>query len=200
MARALHGNGSMQIPLQITFRGMDPSAAIEAAIRERAARLERFYDRMTRCHVTVDVPHRHRSQGRHFAVRIDITTPTREIVVTRDPAQDQSHEDFQVVLRDAFDVATRRLEDEVRRRRGDVKTHEQPSLARVSRLLATSGYGFIVTPDEIEVYFHENSVVGGSFSQLEVGSEVRFTLAPNESAKGPQASSVELAHRARRSH
>src|SRR5690349_3021084 len=101
----------MQIPLQITFRGMDPSEAIEAGVRERAARLERFQGRITRCHVTVDLPHRHRTNGRLFSVHIDITTPSREIAVTRDPS-DRTHEDFNVVLRDAFNAAVRQLEDD----------------------------------------------------------------------------------------
>jgi cold shock CspA family protein len=171
---------------------MAPSSAIEDAIRERVARLERFHDRITRCHVTVDVPHRHHTKGNLFAVRLDITTPAREIAVTRDPREDYTHEDFNVVLRDAFSAAVRQLEDDVRRRRGDVKTHEEPSVGRIARLFARKGYGFLVTPDEVEVYFHKNSVVGGSFADLEIGSVVRFVLAPDESRKGPQASSVEL--------
>jgi ribosome-associated translation inhibitor RaiA len=114
----------MSLPLQITFRGIAPSPAIEYAIRERAARLERLYDRIIRWHVTVDVPHRHGAKGNLFAVRIDITTPSREIVVTRDPSADHTHEDFRVVLRDAFNAAARQLEDDAHRRRGDVKTHE----------------------------------------------------------------------------
>jgi ribosome-associated translation inhibitor RaiA len=98
---------------------MGPSEAIESTIRERAARLERFHQRINRCHVVIDIPHRHHRKGGHYAVRIDITTPTREISVTRDPPADHSHEEFNVALRDAFDAATRQLEDEVRRVRGD---------------------------------------------------------------------------------
>jgi hypothetical protein len=41
--------GTMQIPLQISFRNMDPSPAIEARIREKAAKLERFHDRIIGC-------------------------------------------------------------------------------------------------------------------------------------------------------
>lgn len=104
----------MQLPLQITFRGMDPSEAIESMIRERAARLERFHDRVVRCHVIVDVPHRHHRKGRLYAVRVDVTTPTGEIAATRDPSLDHSHQDFNVVVRDAFDAIARQLEDEVR--------------------------------------------------------------------------------------
>jgi ribosome-associated translation inhibitor RaiA len=111
----------MEVPLQVTFRGMDPSDAITGMIRERAQRLERFDPRIVACHVVVDVPHRHRSTGRNFAVRLDITTPTREIAVSRDPGLDRGHEDFGAVVRDAFDAAARQLEDEARRRRGDVK-------------------------------------------------------------------------------
>jgi ribosomal subunit interface protein len=113
----------MQVPIQITFRGMDSSDAIESAIRERAARLERFHERIVRCHVVVDLPHKHQRKGHHFEVRIDITTPTGEIVVSRDPHQDPTHEDFRAVIRDAFEAAQRQLEDESRRHRGDVKTH-----------------------------------------------------------------------------
>jgi ribosome-associated translation inhibitor RaiA len=114
---------------------MAPSEAIESLLRERAAGLERFHDRMTRCHVVVDVPHRHHRKGRHYAVRIDITTPTGEIVVTRDPPLDDSHQDFNAVVRDAFNAAARQLEDHVRRSRGDVKTHETraPAVPRPSR-------------------------------------------------------------------
>lgn len=107
---------------------MDPSEAVESLIRERVGRLERFEDRIIACHVVVDVPHRHQAKGRHFAVRLDIATPDGEIAVTRDPAQDGSHEEMSIVVRDAFDAARRILEDDARRRRGDVKTHSTPTL------------------------------------------------------------------------
>lgn len=35
----------MDIPLQINFRNMDPSAAVEAKARERAAKLENYVHR-----------------------------------------------------------------------------------------------------------------------------------------------------------
>jgi ribosome-associated translation inhibitor RaiA len=116
----------VQLPLQITFRGMAPSDAIESVIRERAAKLERFHGRIMRCHVTVDVPHRHHHKGRLYAVRIDLTTPTGEIAVTRNPSDDSAHEDLHAVVRDAFDAVVRQLQDQVRYRRGDVKAHEEP--------------------------------------------------------------------------
>ena len=40
-------------------------------------------------------------------VRIEVSTPTGDVVVTRAPSLDESHEDFHAVIRDAFDTAAR---------------------------------------------------------------------------------------------
>jgi hypothetical protein len=107
----------MQLPLQITFRGLSPMPGVGTLIHERSRRLERFCDRIIRCHVIIGVPHRRQRNGRSYSVHIDITTPLGNIVVTRDPAGDGSTQQLDVVIRDAFDAATRQLEEETRRRR-----------------------------------------------------------------------------------
>lgn len=112
--------------VQITFRDMDPSAALEARIRERISQLERVCERLTSCRVIVEAPHRHHHQGKLFHIRIDVTLPGGEIVVGRDPAEHHAHEDAYVTVRDAFDALRRRLDDHTQRRRGDVKTHVAP--------------------------------------------------------------------------
>ncbi|MFO7580262.1 MAG: HPF/RaiA family ribosome-associated protein [Nitrosomonas halophila] len=48
----------MQIPLEITFRNMDPSAAVEARLREKAEKLERFHDHIMSCRIVVEAPQR----------------------------------------------------------------------------------------------------------------------------------------------
>lgn len=110
----------MQIPLQITIRDMPTSAALEDHIREKAAKLEQFYPPLMGCRVVVELPHKHKHQGKLFNVRIDLTVPGSEIVINRDQS-----EDIYVALRDAFDAAKRKLEDYGRRQRGSVKTHEK---------------------------------------------------------------------------
>jgi ribosome-associated translation inhibitor RaiA len=107
----------MEIPLQITFRGLSPMPSVGALITERSSRLERFCDRIIRCHVIVGVPHRHHRNGRRYSVHIDISTPLGTIAVTREPADDGSTQELDAAIREAFDAATRRLEDEARRRR-----------------------------------------------------------------------------------
>ena len=108
----------MQIPLQITFHDLAQSDAIEAEIRERAEKLERFHEHIIRCRVTVEPQGKHSHQGRRYDVHLDITVPAGEVIVARDHAD----EDVYVAIRDAFDSATRQLEDLVRRRRGHVKS------------------------------------------------------------------------------
>jgi ribosome-associated translation inhibitor RaiA len=115
---------TMQSPLEITFRGMAPSASVEGAIHRWVARLERSYDRVHRCSVLVELPHQHRRHGNQFHVRVDLTVPGREIAVSRDPACDPGHEDVYVAISDAFRVARRQLQDHARTSRGDIKTHE----------------------------------------------------------------------------
>ena len=107
----------MQDHLQITFRGMSPCPAIELLVRERAERLERAGSRIQRCQVVVDQPHRHQHKGSSFCVRLDITTPEDEVVVTREPEARCSHEPLQNAIRGAFDAAARQLEARTERRR-----------------------------------------------------------------------------------
>lgn len=109
--------------LQISFRDMEPSAAVEERIRERAERLERYFDRITSCRVVVESPHKHSHHGRQFRVRVDLTVPEDEIVADSARAASPQHEDVYVAIRDAFDTAKRSLEEYARRRRGDVKHH-----------------------------------------------------------------------------
>jgi cold shock CspA family protein/ribosome-associated translation inhibitor RaiA len=171
---------------------MEPSAAIEGRIRENVERLGRLYDRIVRCHVVIEAPHRHRHKGNTFSVKIDLLVPRAEIVVSREPTIDPAHTDLYVALRDAFNAAARRLEDHSRRLRGYTKTHLEPEYGRVSRLFRDDGYGFIETTDGLEIYFHENSVSGDDFPRLRQGSAVRFALSDRHGEKGPQASTVHV--------
>jgi ribosomal subunit interface protein len=111
----------MQVPLQINFHDVPQSEALEARVREKAARLEAFYPRIMSCRVAIEAQHRHKHQGKHYAVRVDVRVPGREIVANRD-----HHEDVYVALREAFDAARRQLEEYAKVQRGDVKAHAAP--------------------------------------------------------------------------
>jgi ribosomal subunit interface protein len=113
----------MQVPLQISFRNMDPSSAVESVIREKAAKLDRFFGRIVSCDVTVEAPHRHHHKGKLYKVRIDIGMPGKDVHVRLEGPQNQAHADVYVAVRDAFEAAVRQVEDQARRLRGEVKTH-----------------------------------------------------------------------------
>jgi ribosomal subunit interface protein len=175
--------------LEITFRNIDASPSVEAKIRERARELERFHDRIVSCRVIIEAPNRRR-HGDLYHVRVDLKIPGKEIVAKRDPPEHHAHEDIYVAVRDCFDALHRQLEDQVRRRRGDVKTHETAAHGKVANLIAERDFGFINTSEGSEVYFHRNAVANGGFDKLQVGDEVCFFLHPGEGEKGPQASGV----------
>lgn len=181
----------MQRPLEIRFRQMEPSPAIEARIREKAAALERFSERITGCRVIVEKEHRHHRQGNLFRVRVEIDAPGKALAVAHSGPQDHAHEDVYVAIRDAFNAAVRRLEDHVRERGGKVKAHAVPRHGTVRMVDREGGFGFVDTP-EGEVYFHRHSVVEGGFEAIEPGSEVRLEVAERESADGWQATTVRL--------
>ena len=104
---------------QITYRGMEPSAAMDSKIVEYAAKLEEFHPRITMCHVIVDMRDRHKSKGNHFEVRIDAHVPGAEIVASR-----KEHIDPYVAMHEAFEAMYRQLEEDIRKKRGHVKRHD----------------------------------------------------------------------------
>ena len=125
----------MTTPLQLTFRHVQPSPAVAARNRAAARKLDRYYDRITGCHVVVEAIQRHQRRGQPYHVRIELLLPGSRLVVGRRPAHgpasagdplpkaeaslpDSRHKDLYVAVHDAFDVARRRLEDYARKQRG----------------------------------------------------------------------------------
>lgn len=118
----------MQVPLEVTFRNLDHSDALETLVREEAVKLERHFDHIVSCRVTIEAPHRHQTKepkvkGELYHVHIEIGVPQQRLVVSQKGKPAQS--DVYKAVRDAFKVADRRLEDYARKLRGDVKSHAQ---------------------------------------------------------------------------
>jgi cold shock CspA family protein/ribosome-associated translation inhibitor RaiA len=183
----------MQVPLEITFRGLDRSDAVEADIRKHVDALEKFNTRITSCHVTLTLPHHHAHQGKKFEVIIRLEVPRRELIVHRPHEQNAAHEDAHVAIRDAFRAMRRQLEDYSREIRGNTKFHVPEPRGIVSELFPLQDYGFLKTPEGLRVYFHRNSVLDGRFDELDIDSEVTFVQ--EEGDKGPQASTVRVVGR-----
>lgn len=116
--------------------------------------------------------------GCPYSVRIDLTLPSHELVVTK-----VKNEDVYVALRDAFDSMKRQLEDVVRKRRGQEKQHPVPLHGEIVRLDDSVGFGFIRTPVGDEYYFSHDSVTGTPFEHVQEGSAVRCSSFPMWVAK-----------------
>ena len=115
--------------LQITFRNMDTSSALEKRIRALAQRLERFSSQIIRCQVVVQAPHhQHHEQGALFDFQVDISVPGKEIIIGHTHKKDPAHTNAYIALRDAFRAARRQLQDYEKMRRQDVKNHSRPQV------------------------------------------------------------------------
>jgi len=181
----------MVASLEVGFKNMAPSDAVNSDIRARVDKLDQYFAKITHCHVTVEAPHRHHRTGRQYHVRVVASVPGRRLVVSNDPGRDEAHEDVLVALRDTFAALTRQLKDYVRTLRREVKVAAEPQQeGKVIKLFPEDGYGFIDIGDEGEVYFHRNSVIGDAFAKLTPGSRVAVVVAGGESEYGAQASTV----------
>jgi ribosomal subunit interface protein len=179
----------MAVPVQVTLRDMPPSDAVSAHVERRTAKLETFHDRIVKCHVVLEAPHRHHKHGKRFHVRIAMTVPGRELVVSKN--LEDNKEDLHAAIDDAFSDAERVLAEHMKELEPDMKNRVRPPHGVIAKIFHDRGYGFIEAEDGHEVYFHQNSVYGGRFEKLQVGVKVRF--AEEDGDKGPQASTVHVA-------
>ena len=160
---------------------------IETYIRDRAAHLDTFYDRILTCRVAISAPTGHHEHGGPYEVHVDLDVPGAVLTVTRQRA-DQLH----VAVRKAFAAAERQLKKHVSQMQQRAKEPPPEPPARVLRLFGDDGYGFAAAPDGREVYFHRNAVLDPGFDALAEGMEVRLVVEQGDD--GPQASTVAIVH------
>jgi cold shock CspA family protein/ribosome-associated translation inhibitor RaiA len=164
----------MQIEPEIAYRNVEPTQPMENQILRGLAQLERTHPRIIACRIMVEIPHPRHVRGNLYRVRIDITVPGREIVVSRDPPARRTREEARTAIREAFDLARSQLREKRERDVGRPRVPQAPLRGQVISLEEGDDYGFIQSSEGDEVYFHRTGVPDGRFDDLEVGSEVRF--------------------------
>jgi cold shock CspA family protein/ribosome-associated translation inhibitor RaiA len=182
----------MQLEMHVSARNVALGPADEEMIREAAAKLDGLDPRLTGCRVIVSSPHRRTRTGGKYQVEIELLAPGGQFVVRR-----QSDENLMTAIQTSFAAARRRLQDQARRRRGQVKSLSAMPRGTVTKLLPGEGYGFVTTGDGREIYFDRAAVVEDRFDRLTEGDDVRFVEAEGEGEKGPQASTVVPVRRGR---
>lgn len=104
----------MNIPIEITFRDMTTSPALESAIREAVGKLEDVVS-IQRCAVVVQRPHKHQRNHTPFTVHLSITIPGHNVSIARGGSVE--YQDPYLAVADAFRAARRELLDFVAQRR-----------------------------------------------------------------------------------
>ena len=131
----------MEIPLDLAFRNMDPSDAVAERVREKAAKLGQYCDRIHGCRVVVEAPHRHHHKGKIYKVSVEIDVPGQRLVVNRSPDKKHAHEDVYVAIRDAFNDARRLLEHRHHKTDGKAKGRNAAAAAPAFGELSDGGDG-----------------------------------------------------------
>ena len=98
----------MPAPLKLEDPGKLLSMRLAEHVRVRAAKLGHFFGRVKQCRVVVDGPGQHPLPGR-FRVRVYLQVPDGRIVISR-----RTGEDLPMAIRESFDAADQRLEDQAR--------------------------------------------------------------------------------------
>jgi ribosome-associated translation inhibitor RaiA len=114
----------MQLPVKVTYRGLEKSENIENLVLEHASRLEKFCDHINRCDIAIEQPNHAHQKGNPYRVRIDVTVAGgHELVTDEKQMPNGAHEPLAKVIHDAFKTMERQLRHIVDKQRGEVKTH-----------------------------------------------------------------------------
>lgn len=182
----------MEVPPEITYRGVDKTDEIEADILKKAAKLDELHPHIVSCRVAVEREPGDQRSGSPYRVRVVARIPPgKELIGSREPGEGESHEPLRVAVKDAFEAVRRQLIKNKEKLQGEVKTDANSAMiGHVVRLFPERGHGFIRTLEGREIYFHQNAVAGDDFGRLAIGTGVRYVQVEGE--KGPQASTIKI--------
>jgi ribosome-associated translation inhibitor RaiA len=98
--------------VEVHFHGIEKSEAMEQRVREKVAKLQKHFERMTTCRVGIEVPQRSTPQKpKVYQIKIEIGMPRRKaIVVSHERVGSHANEELGLAIRDAFEAATRKVD------------------------------------------------------------------------------------------
>lgn len=83
----------MQLPVKISYRGLEKSDQIDNVILDYAERLEKFCDHINRCDVAIEQTNHNHHKGNPYRCRIDVTVaPRHELVADEKQMDNGTHE------------------------------------------------------------------------------------------------------------
>ena len=185
----------MQVPLELTFRGVKKTEALDDLVRDKVDKLHRVCDYLTSCRVAVERPQGNPSTGSSYRVRVAVQVPRgHELVASASRARATVNDTLETVIHRTFDAMRSQLEQLVAKQRRDVKAHpSQDLIGIVDQSFPEQDHGFLKTPEGESVYFHRNAVVNAELEDLVRGTGVRYVEEIGNN--GPQASTVQVVAR-----
>ncbi|MBW4706802.1 ribosome-associated translation inhibitor RaiA [Roseobacter sp. YSTF-M11] len=177
----------MKPQVEITFKDIEHSDAVETRIRERVAKLLAMSENIRRCHVWVRVPHRRGRKPAAYVIDLSVQMTGSSLHVDHRPGDDTAHTDIYVAIRDAFNAMERQLRKWKEQHKGRPQTHETPLQGRIESLDGYAECGQIATTDGRLIYFHRNSVVNDGYDGLNEGDVVELSVDTRDAEEGPHA-------------
>ncbi len=101
----------MTTSVEVSFHGIQKSAAVEQQVREKVAKLSKHFARMTSCRVAIEVPQRSADKPKVYQIKIEIGVPRRSpIVVSHERTGSHANAELPRAVRDAFEAALRKVD------------------------------------------------------------------------------------------
>src|SRR5262245_27979497 len=101
----------MTTPIEVSFHGIQKSAAVEQQVREKIAKLRKHFARMTSCRVAIEAPQRSADKPKVYQIKIEIGVPRRSpIVVSHERTGGHANAELPRAVRDAFEAALRKVD------------------------------------------------------------------------------------------
>lgn len=185
----------MERPMQIAYKGLEPSEFLDALIRERVEKLDRFHPNVMGCRVVVEVPHRGSESGKTpLALTVEVEVAGRNTVVGKSETERrEAKNDQNAIVTRAFDAVQRQLDDSARTRREQLRSVDGVlQTGQIVRLFKDAGYGFVELRGSPDLHFTREDVANGGFEALDVGAMVQVQPSPALGPMGPRASEVRL--------
>lgn len=174
--------------LKIETRNIELRKGWQERVEEEKEKLVRnFAAYLLHLRVVIEATTHHKEGG--FEIKLVASVPNDTVVVTRKGGA------VRPLLVEAFDVLSLQLKENLRKKRKNKKPTEPladgDSYGTIRKVSPHESYGFIVTFDERDVYFHENALKNAAMEELSEGDAVFYGETIGD--KGPQASWVRLA-------
>ena len=173
--------------LKIEARNLNMRQGWHDKIEDEKAKLIRHYAGLVlHLRVTIESTSTHKEGG--FEVRLVASVPNDTVVVKR------RGEKVHPLLVEAFDVLGLKLKEIVRKKQDHKGVKAQGTVLGgtgsgvIQRIFPHESYGFIMTPDAQEIFFHANVLKDVGMDDLKEGDSVMFGVTEGE--MGPQATYV----------